>query len=138
MPFSCWGQTPLTITEKGCVMDFTCPHCDQTTPQTIEKYCPKCETTLPHPAFYMNKAQPSGLHSWCKECVKANNKTPEQREKNNVRMRGWNSRNREKINANAMEAYWELQERRQTDPELDAHLRSLSRARSRRAYTRDP
>src|SRR5262245_12310654 len=111
-------------------MDFTCPHCDQTTPHRIEKYCPKCEKTLPHTAFYNNKAQPSGLDSYCKPCRSNKAKEPAERERLNEYMRGWNDRNREKVNANAMEAYYELQERRKDDPELDEHLRTLSRERS--------
>jgi 5-methylcytosine-specific restriction endonuclease McrA len=119
-------------------MDFTCPHCDNLTPHTIEKYCPKCSQTLPHTAFHKNKAQPSGLSSWCKTCRNTHNKTPEQREKNNASLRKWNEGHREQVNANAVAAYYVMKEKREADPVLDVHLRALSRAKSRRAYARDP
>ena len=41
-----------------------------------EKYCPYCEKTLPAEAFYVDKAQPSGLSSYCKRCTKAKQQSP--------------------------------------------------------------
>lgn len=119
-------------------MDTLCPHCDQTVPHRIEKYCPKCEETLPHIRFSPNRAAKDGLSSWCKACRNADNKTPKERATRSAYMHGWQDRNREKVNANAVEAYYELKERREADPDLDAHLRTLARAKSARARRRDP
>jgi len=105
----------------------------------MDKYCPSCEQTLDAAThFYTNKAQPSGYGTYCKKCTLDKRKTPEVREKDAARMRAWNAEHREKVNANALDAYHELQERRQTDPELDAHLRALARAKSARKRQRDP
>jgi HNH endonuclease len=49
-------------------MDFTCPHCNETTPHTIEKYCPRCDKTLIHTAFHKNKGLTRGLAPYCKTC----------------------------------------------------------------------
>lgn len=39
-----------------------------------EQTCGKCATTLPLAAFYPDKSKPRGVHSVCRECVKADRK----------------------------------------------------------------
>jgi 5-methylcytosine-specific restriction endonuclease McrA len=65
-------------------------------------------------------------------------KRAEDPEAANAVMRAWNAANRKKINQNAIEAYYKLKERRAVDPELDAHLREITRANSGRWRKKHP
>jgi len=47
-------------------MQDQCPHCDNQAPHTIEKYCTKCETMVPHPLMAAHSQSKDGLRTLCK------------------------------------------------------------------------
>jgi hypothetical protein len=47
--------------------DFMCPHCDETTPHTIEKFCTKCEQVQPHTLMAKNKSSKDRMRPLCKK-----------------------------------------------------------------------
>jgi 5-methylcytosine-specific restriction endonuclease McrA len=56
----------------------------------------------------------------------------------NASMRAYNATHREVINERAMDAYYDLKERRSEDPELDAHCKELAHGRNTRFNARHP
>lgn len=122
-------------------MDPQCPHCDDHTPHRIEKYCPKCEKTLPHTAFHRNASQLDGLHGWCKTCRNTHHKLPEEQEKRQRLHQSWYENNREHACTYAQQ--WRLENPERTR-ESDEHYNAIpankrkKNAQRRARYAQDP
>lgn len=69
------------------------------------KHCKRCETTKPAAEFQPNKAQPSGLQTYCRECTREYRNTARCKEAAKRAAAAWYSKNAEKERAKAIARY---------------------------------